>query len=165
MSLEEIAAGIEVTAEQVDRGIATVDDTGADVETRLEPFADDLPCDAGSAAALVAAYAGGVSVGTAARRAGLAPTTGAKALHRLGEPVSPLTPVERAVVDDFLTARVSRTEAIRLVGDEADFALGVYARTHDPLPGAREAVEGLLAPEVGDADPLVEARSDLDDLL
>jgi hypothetical protein len=165
VTLEEIAAGIEVTAEQVDRGVATVDDTGTDVETRLEPFADDLPCDVGSAVRLVAAYAEGVSVGTAARRAGLAPTTGAKTLHRLGEPVSPLTPTDRTVVDDFLAARVSRTEAIRLVGDETDFALGVYARTHEPLPGAREAVEGLLVPDAEGTDPLAEARSDLDALL
>lgn len=165
MTLEEIAAGIEVTAEQVVRGVAAVDDTGADVETRLEPFAEELPCDVGAAAELVAAYAEGVSVGAAARRAGLAPTTGAKALHRLGEPVSPLSPAERTVVDDFLAARVSRTEAIRLVGDEADFALGVYARTHDPLPGASEAVEGLLAPGSDAPDPLAEARSDVGDLL
>ena len=165
MTLDELAAGIEVTTEQVDRGVAAVDDTGADVETRLEPFAEDLPCGVGEAAALVAAYSDGVSVGSAARRAGLAPTTGAKALHRLGEPVSPLTSTGRAVVDDFLAARVSRTEAVRLVGDEADFALGVYARTHDPLPGASEAVEGLLAPGSETLDPLAEARSDVGDLL
>jgi hypothetical protein len=79
--------------------------------------------------------------------------------------VSPLSPAERTVVDDFLAARVSRTEAIRLVGDEADFALGVYARTHDPLPGASEAVEGLLAPGSDAPDPLAEARSDVGDLL
>lgn len=165
MTLDEIAAGIEVTAEQVDRGVAAVDDTDADVETRLRPFADDLPCEVDSAAALVAAYAEGASVGAAARRAALAPTTGAKALHRLGEPISPLTPTDREVVDDFLDARLSRTEAIRLVGDEADFALGVYARTHDPLPGASEAVEGLLAPGSGGIDPLAETRSDVGDLL
>lgn len=165
MTLEDIAAGIEVTAEQEERGVAAVDDTGADVESRLEPFAAELPCDLGAAASLVAAYAEGASVGVASRRAGLAPTTGAKTLHRLGEPVSPLTPSDRAVVDDFLAARVTRTEAIRLVGDEADFALGVYVRTHDPLPGASEAIEGLLAPGTGSADPLAEARSDVDDLL
>lgn len=165
MTLEELAAGIEITAEQVDRGVAAVDGTGADVETRLEPFAGDLPCEVEAAADLVAAYAEGASVGVAARRAGLAPTAGAKTLHRLGEPVSPLSPTDRAVVDDFLAARVSRTEAIRLVGDETDFALGVYVRTHDPLPGAREAVEGLLAPGSGGVDPLAEARSDVDDLL
>jgi hypothetical protein len=165
VTLEEIAAGIEVTAEQVDRGVAAVDGTGADVETRLEPFAEGLPCGVEAAAELVAAYADGASVGAAARRAGLAPTTGAKVLHRLGEPVSPLTPGGRAVVDDFLAARVPRTEAVRLVGDEADFAIGVYARTHDPLPGASEAVEGLLAPGPDGPDPLAEARSDVDDLL
>lgn len=165
MTLDDIAAGIEVTVEQEDRGVAAVDDTGAGVASRLEPFAETLPCDLEAAADLVAAYAEGASVGAAARRAGLAPTAGAKALHRLGEPVSPLTPSERAVVDDFLTARVSRTEAIRLVGDEADFVLGVYARTHDPLPGASEALEGLLAPGSTGADPLGEARSEVDDLL
>ena len=165
MTLEEIAAGIEVTAEQVDRGVAAVDRTGSGVEARLEPFADDLPCDVTAAAALVAAYADGASIGVAARRAGLAPTTGAKVLHRLGEPVSPLTPTDRVVVDDFLEARVSRTEAVRLVGDEADFALGVYVRTHEPLPGASEAVEGLLTPNTSAADPLAEARSDVGELL
>ncbi|MEF8840132.1 MAG: hypothetical protein V5A62_00705 [Haloarculaceae archaeon] len=165
MTLDDIAAGIEVTVEQEDRGVAAVDDTGADVASRLEPFAEALPCDLEAAADLVAAYAEGASVGAAARRAGLAPTTGAKTLHRLGEPVSPLTPSERVVVDDFLAARVSRTEAIRLVGDEADFVLGVYARTHDPLPGAGETLEGLLAPGSTGADPLGEARSEVDDLL
>jgi len=165
VTLDELAAGIEVTAEQVDRGVAAVDDTGSGVETRLEPFAEDLPCGVEAAAELVAAYADGATVGAAARRAGLAPTTGAKALHRLGEPVSPLTPTDRAVVDDFLEARVSRTEAVRLVGDEADFAFGVYVRTHDPLPGAGEALEGLLAPGGDGVDPLSEARSGVDDLL
>jgi hypothetical protein len=48
---------------------------------------------------------------------------------------------------------------------ETDFELGVYARTHDPLPGASEAVEGLLAPGSNGSDPLAEARSDVDDLL
>jgi hypothetical protein len=165
MGLSDIAAGIEVTTEQVDRGVAAVDDTEADVVTRLEPFAEDLPCGMEAAVELVAVYAEGATVGEAARRAGLAPTTGAKTLHRLGEPVSPLTPHQRTVVDDFLAARVSRTEAIRLIGDEADFALGVYTRTHDPLPGAGEAVEGLLAPGSANPDPLAEARSDVDDLL
>jgi hypothetical protein len=165
VTLEEIAAGIRVTAEQEDRGVAAVDDTEADVESRLEPFAGELPCEPAAAARLVAAYAEGVSVGRAARRAGLAPTVGAKALHRLGEPVSPLTPADRAVVDDFLAARIPRTEAIRLVGDEADFALGVYARTHDPIPGASEAVEAVLAPGSTGTDPLADARSDPNDLL
>jgi len=165
VTLEDIAAGIEVTAEQEVRGVAAVDDTGAGVASRLEPFAAELPCGLEAAASLVAAYAEGASVGVASRRAGVAPTTGAKTLHRLGEPVSPLTPSERAVVDDFLAARVTRTEAIRLVDDEADFALGVYVRTHDPLPGASEAVEGVLAPGTGGTDPLAEARSDVDDLL
>ena len=163
MGLSEIAAGIESTTEQRDRGVASVDDTDADLTERLGAFAADLPCSAGAAATLVEAYAAGKSVGAASRAAELAPATGARTLHRLGEPVCPLSPVERDVVRDFLDARVGRTDAVSLVGSETEFALGVYCETHDPIPGAVEALEGALAVE--QSDPLADARSDVGDLL
>lgn len=164
MGLAELADGIEVTAEQRDRGVAAVDDTGADLAERLAPVAAELPCDAGAAARLVEAYAGGAGVGEAARVAGLMPVTGAKTLHLLGEPIEPLSPTARRVVDDWLDARISRSEALRVTGlDEAEFMLGVYVVTHDPLPAAREAVAGALAVEAD--DPLADARSGVDDLL
>ena len=163
MGLSDIAAGIEVTAEQRERGVASVDDTEADLADRLGAFAAEFPCSAGEAATLVERYAAGASVGAASRTAGLAPATGARTLHRLGEPVCPLSPVERDVVRDFLDARIGRTDAVSLVGSETEFALGVYCETHDPIPGAVEALEGALAVE--SADPLVDARSDVGDLL
>lgn len=163
MGLSDIAAGIEVTTEQCDRGVASVDGTDADLADRLREFAGDLPCSAGEAATLVERYAVGGSVGAASRAAGLAPATGARTLHRLGEPVCPLSPVERDVVRDFLDARVGRTDAVALVGSETEFAIGVYCETHDPIPGAVEALEGVLAVEP--TDPLADARSDVGDLL
>ena len=163
VGLSDIAAGIEVTTEQRDRGVPSVDDTGADLADRLCEFAADLPCSADEAATLVEAYAGGGSVGSASRAAGLAPATGARALHRLGEPVCPLSPVERDVVRDFLDARIGWTDAVALVGSEAEFAIGVYCETHDPLPGAAEALAGALS--VRTEDPLADARSDVGDLL
>ncbi|WP_459077015.1 DUF7858 family protein, partial [Halolamina salina] len=44
MTLEEIAAGIEVTAEQEARGVAAVDETGEALVERLRPHAGALPC-------------------------------------------------------------------------------------------------------------------------
>jgi hypothetical protein len=68
------------------------------------------------------------------------------------------------IVRDWLDARLSRTEALELVGgDETAFALAAYVETHDPIPGAREAVDGAL--DAGLADPLSETRSDLDEFL
>jgi hypothetical protein len=67
------------------------------------------------------------------------------------------------VVRDFLDARIGRTDAVALVGSEREFALGVYCETHDPIPGTVEALEGALAVER--TDPLVDARSDVGDLL
>lgn len=164
MGLSEIAAGIEVTAEQDDRGVTAVDNTGEDLATRLAPVAPDLPCEAEEAARVVEAYAAGASVGSAARVAGVVPTTAAKTLHLLGEPVDPLSPTGRAIVDDWLEARISRSEALAVTGlDEEEFMLGVYVATHDPLPAGREALAGEL--EVNASDPLADARSDLDDLL
>lgn len=151
MGLSEIAAGLEVTAEQRDRGVASVDATDAGLAERLAPYAEDLPCSAAEAATVVERYAAGADVGTAARAAGLPPVTGAKALHLLGEPVTPLGPAGRAVVRDWLSAECSRAEALALAGaSTTEFALAAFVETHEPVPGARDALEGALAPD-GDA--------------
>ncbi|MFB6205413.1 MAG: hypothetical protein ABEJ05_02650 [Haloglomus sp.] len=164
MTLSEIAAGLKVTTEQKERGVAAVDDTDAPLAERLGAFAEQLPCTPAAAATLVTEYAAGASVGAAAREAGIAPVTGAKALYRLGEPVQPLDPTGREVVRDWLDARLPRTEAVELTGgDPTDFALAVYAETHEPIPGAREAVDGSLAVEAG--DPLAETHSGADEFL
>jgi hypothetical protein len=164
VTLSEIAAGLEVTTEQEARGVAAVDDTDTSLPERLREFDDRLPCTPAAAATLVTEYAAGASVGAAAREAGVAPVTGAKALHRLGEPVQPLGPTGRELVRDWLDARLPRTEAVELAGgDPTDFALAVYVETHDPIPGAREAVSGALSVETG--DPLAETHSDTDEFL
>jgi hypothetical protein len=164
VTLSDIAAGLEVTTEQEDRGVAAVDDTDAPLAERLREFADRLPCTPEAAATLATEYAAGASVGDAAREAGVAPVTGAKTLQRLGEPIQPLGPTGREVVRDWLDARLARTEAVELAGgDETDFALAVYVETHDPIPGAREAVDGALAVETG--DPLAETHSGADEFL
>ncbi len=152
MGLADIAAGIETTAEQRDAGVATVDDVGDDLADRLTDYAATLPCSASTAAEVVEAYAAGRSVGDAGVQAGLPPTTAAKVLHRLGlEGLSPLSPQGREIVRDWLDARLSRSEARELTGaDEVAFELAVYIETHDPLPGARAAIEPALALD-GDA--------------
>ena len=161
MTLSEIAAGLEVTERQRERGVATVDDTDADLTSRLEPYAEELPCDAASAAAIVDAYTAGTAIGECARAAGVAPATAARTLHLLGvEGVSPLTPVGRDVLRDWLAGECSRTEAKRLVdASEPEFALAAFVETHDPIEGAREAVEGIHSPE---GDATVEKRDALD---
>jgi hypothetical protein len=165
MGLSEIAAGVEVTTEQRDRGVATVDDTDATLAERLAAHADALPCSADAAATVVEVYAGGEAVGTAARVADIAPITAAKTLHLLSESVSPLGPTGREIVRDWLAAELSRAEARDLTGaTEREFALAAYVETHDPLSGVEEAVAGVLAPERG-TDPLADARSDLPELL
>lgn len=162
VTLSDIAAGLEVTAEQRDRGVATVDDTDRSLAERLAGVGK-LPCTPEAAAVLVEAYAGGASVGESAREAGVAPTTAAKTLHLLGEDVNPLAPTARRVVRDWLAGAVSRADALALTGaDEAEFALAVYVETHDPLPDARDALAGALA--VDRDDPLAETRSSVDDL-
>jgi hypothetical protein len=165
MGLSDIAAGLEVTAEQRDRGVATADGTGASLAERLAPFAEELPCDAAAAAAVVRAYAEGASIGRAAAVAELPETTAAKALYLLGEPVDPLPPTARRVVDDWLAGEVSRTDAMTLANvGESEFALGVYVATHEPISGAESVVADALAVET-DADPLSDARSDVGDLV
>jgi len=170
MGLAEIAAGVEVVDEQRDRGVASVDRTTGALAERLAEYAEELPCSPDAAATLADVYAAGGSVGDAARAAGIAPTDGAKALHLFGESVSPVGPAGREVVRDWLDGRLARTEAVDLAGvSEREFALAAYVETHDPLPGAREAVEGALAPEsdgaVDKRDALAETMSDVDDFL
>ena len=167
MTLSEIAADVQVTAEQRDRGVATVDDTEADLAARLADYASDLPCDPDEAAAVVEAYADGASVGAAGGAAGVAPMTAAKALHRLGvQGLSPLSPRQREVVRDWLAADLPRSEALTLCGEsEAAFALAAYVETHDPIPGAAEAAESALADSGPSGDPLDDAMSSVDELL
>ena len=163
MSLEDIAAGVAVTTPQSERGVAVTDRTETPLVERLESVADDLPCTPAAAATLVEAYADGASVGDAARAANVASVTAAKTLHLFGEDTSPLGPTGRDIVRDWLDAKLSRTDAKALTrADDDAFALAVYAETHDTLPVAESALDGLLAVE--HADPLSDARSGLTDL-
>jgi hypothetical protein len=165
MGLSDIAAGLEVTTEQRDRGVATLDRTGEPLAERLAAVDDNLPCDGSTAAAVVERYASGGSVGEAARTAGTAPMTAAKTLHLLGETVWPLGELARDIVRDWLAGELSRADAIDLArASETEFALAVYVETHDPLPEARAAVEDALAVDRS-TDPLAEARTASTDLL
>ncbi|EMA20746.1 DUF7858 family protein [Haloarcula argentinensis] len=164
MTLSDIAAGVEVTTHQRDRGIAAVDETDASLPERLAPVADDLPCSAATAATVVEVYAAGKSVGDAGRAAGVAPVMAAKTLHLVGEQVSPVGPQGREMIADWLAGDLSRSDAIALADvTEQEFALAVYIETHEPLPAARDAVEGALTTE--DRDPLGETMSDVGELL
>jgi len=164
MGLADIAAGIEVTDRQRERGVAAVDDTDDSLAERLAPFADALPCGPEAAATVVDAYAGGRAVDDCGHVADVPPVTAAKTLHLLGEQVSPVGPTGREVVNDWLDGRLSRSDAMALAGvGERTFALAAYVESTDPLPEARDAVEGAL--ETEDKDPLGEARSDVDELL
>lgn len=156
MGLAEIADGVHVTAEQHDLGVATVDKTAVSLSERLEPYAGRLPCDPTAAARIVERYAAGGSVGDAAASAGVPPVTAAKTLHLLGESVSPLSPTGRAVVTDWIAGKLSRTEAMRLTrASPAEFALAAFIETHEPLAGARDAVEGAI-----DAGALTQSLQD-----
>lgn len=169
MTLADIAADIEVTAEQRDRGVALVDDTDADLPTRLAAFENDLPCDADAAAAVLERHVSGSSIGESARVAGIAPITAAKVLYLLGrEGVNPLGPQAREIVRDWLDAELSRNDAKTLIrASEPEFALAAFIETHDPLDGVQEAIEGVLSPSaatVAKRDHLAETMSDLGDL-
>lgn len=148
MGLADIAAGLTVTERQRERGVATVDDTRATLADRLAEFEAELPCDADTAAEMVDAYAGGASVGGAAAVAETVPVTAAKTLHLLGTPgLTPLSPLGREILEDYLSGGLTRSDAISLSGaSAAEFALAAYVATHDPVPGAREAVDEALAP-------------------
>lgn len=160
MGLADIAAGVEVTTEQRDRGVAAVDRTDDSLAERLAPHEEELPCGAETAATVVERYAGGESVGAAARAAGTAPVTAAKALHLLGESVDPLGPTGREIVRDWLAGELSRADAVELArATETEFALAIYVETHDPLADACAAVEDALAARHRpDDDPLEETR-------
>ena len=172
MTLSEIAAGVEVTSRQRDRGVALADDTGTPLVDRLSDHADSLPCTPEATATLVDAYTAGQSVGDAARDAGVSPMTGAKALHRCGVAgVCPLSPTGRDIVRDWLAGRTPRSEAVELAGcDEADFALGTYVETHDPVEAVAEAVDAQVAgsaplgDDLGADGPLGDALGDGDGL-
>ncbi|TKR25612.1 DUF7858 family protein [Natronomonas salsuginis] len=164
MTLSEIAAGLEVTTRQRDRGVATADGTNASLRERLTAFEDQLPCSAERAAAVVETYTEGASVGRAAAVATVPKTTAAKTLYLLGEPIDPLTPTAKRVVDDWLTGDLSRTDARTLAGvGDNEFALGAYVATHDPIEGADAAIADACS--LDDEDPLSDARSGLSDLI
>lgn len=164
MTLSEIAAGLELTEEQCDRSVPTVDDTGENLLARLESHAEALPCTPRAAATVLETHTAGRSVGDAAREAGVAPVTAAKALHRCGVVgVSPLSPTGREVVRDWLDGELSRSEALTLARtDEASFALATYVETHDPVSELEAAVEGALEP---DANAAVAKRDALDETM
>lgn len=164
MGLADIAAGIEVTDHQRECGVAAVDDTASSLADRLAPFAEDLPCDPAEAATVVDAYASGEAVDACGHAADVPPVTAAKTLHLLGEQVSPVGSTGRDIVADWLAGRLSRSDAMALAGvGERTFALAAYVESTDPIPAARDAVEGAL--DIEARDPLGEARSDIDELL
>jgi len=164
MTLSDIAAGIEVTAEQERRDVAAVDETGAVVVERLRPHAETLPCTPEAAATVVETHAAGTSVGESAREAGIAPVTAAKALHCCGvSGVTPLSPIARQVVRDWMAGELGRTEALELTGaSEAEFALGTYIESHEPNPELTEATADIGGSAV-DADPLADAVGAVDE--
>ncbi|WP_101295208.1 DUF7858 family protein [Halegenticoccus soli] len=170
MGLSDIAAGIEVTMEQRDRGVPTVDGTGSDLGERLASSAESLPCDPGAAATVLETHAAGTSVGDSAREANVAPVTAAKVLHRCGVAgVSPLSPDARRILRDWLSGDLSRTDALALTGaSDAEFALAAYIETHDQVPALVEAVESGRVPAasatVEKRDALRETMSDATDL-
>jgi hypothetical protein len=164
MALEDIAAGIEVTAEQEAHGVAAVDETGEGLVERLRPHADALPCTPEAAATVVETHAAGTSVGESAQEAGIAPVTAAKALHRCGvSGVTPLSPMAREVVRDWQAGDLSRAEAVELTGaSEAEFALGSYIESHAADPGLSAAAADVGGP-AGCDDPLADAVGDADE--
>lgn len=160
MGLSDIADGLVVTTEQERRGVPTIDDTDAPLGDRLEQFEGGLPCSPSTAATVVEAYADGASVGRAAAVADVPPTTAAKTLYLLGEPIDPLTPTAKLALEDWLTGDLSRTDALALAGVGPDeFALGAYVATHDPIPGAETVVADAVTTDWS-SDPLSDARSD-----
>lgn len=171
MDLSDIADGIEVTDEQCERGVAAVDDTDRDLAERLAPLEEDLPCGAAAAAAVAEAFTADGDLAAAADAGGVAPVTAARALHLLGvDGVSSLGPDEREPVRAWLAGERSRTAAKAATGtDEQTFALAAFVESREPLDGAREALEGALAPvddaAVAKRDRLAGTMSDPDDLL
>jgi hypothetical protein len=171
MTLSDIAAGIEVTAEQRKRGVPTVDGTDTGIAAQLSAHADRLPCDPTAATTVIEAYTRGTSVETVAHRAGVAPMTAAKTLHLCGEPgISPLAPTARRIVRDWLAGEVSRSDAVSLTSaNETEFALAAYVEAHDPIPELVEAAEATLTPSrsasVTKREALGDTMSDATDLV
>jgi len=160
MGLSEIAEGIEITNEQDDRGVATVDETDATLDERLAPFESELPCSAAEAATVLEQYSEGGTVESAGHAAEIAPTTAAKTLHLLGESVSPLGPMGREIVGDYLDGQLSRSDALELTQlGENSFALAVYVETHDPIEDACAAIEGVLAARAARNAPATDSAS------
>ncbi|SFR33816.1 DUF7858 family protein [Halogeometricum limi] len=163
MGLADIASDVGVTTTRQDeRGVATVDDTGVDLDARLREHADELPCTPEAAATVLERHAAGESAGDAGRAAVVAPVTAAKVLHRAGiEGVTPLAPTARRILRDWLTGRLSRADALELTGaDDAEFSLAAYVETHDPIPELADATRRDAAQSLG-SDALVEKREAL----
>ncbi|MES3518100.1 MAG: hypothetical protein PPP58_10590 [Natronomonas sp.] len=163
MGLSDIAAGLEVTHTQQDRGVAATDGTDRSLSERLEAFEERLPCSASTAARLVSAYSEGASVGRAAATAELPKTTATKTLYLLGEPIDPLTPTATDVLDSYLDGELSRTEARTLVGvGRREFVLAEWIATHEPIDGIESVVADALSIDRS-RDPLSDARGGIDD--
>jgi hypothetical protein len=171
MALSDIAAGIEVTTAQRDRGVPTVDGTDTDLEDRLAAHAERLPCSPSAAATVLETYTRGERVGAAARRADVAPMTAAKTLHLCGESgLSPLGPTARRIVRDWLAGELSRADAVALTGaDGTEFALAAYLESHDSVPALVEAAEAALTPQrnatVTKRETLAETMTDATDFV
>lgn len=165
MALSDIAAGIEVTTKQCERGVPTVDGTDGGLAERFEPHAAQLPCTPEAAAIVLDSHTAGTSVGESAREAGIAPMTAAKVLHRCGVVgVTPLSPIGREMLHDWLDGKLSRVDALALTdATPAEFSLATYVETHDTVPELEEAIEGVLAPKtnatVAKRDALQETMS------
>jgi len=89
---------------------------------------------------------------------GVAATTAAKTLHLLGfEGLTPFSPLQREILEDWQDARCSRADAVELTGaSDREFVLAAFVATHDPLDGAAEAVESALS----SADDAMVAKRD-----
>lgn len=169
MGLAEIADGLTVTESQRNRGVATVDTTERPLEERLEPFVSELPCSGTAAAELIEAYTAGSALDVTAEQAGVARITAVKTLYLLGiEGLWPLGPAGREIIQDWLAARISRTEARELTqGTETEFQLAVFMETHEPIEGAYAAIEPALQSQDDPAmnqSALSETMSSVDDL-
>ena len=168
MGLSDIAEGVEVTTEQRDRGVATVDRTGCPLAERLEACAASLPTDPTTAARVIERYAAGGTVGQAAAAAGVARITAAKTLHLAGEAVSPLGPTGREIVRDWIAGELSRTDALALTrATPTEFALAAYVETHDPIEAVRDAVAGAIdaGALAGEADESLAGTTETPDSL
>lgn len=162
MSLGDIAAGLEVTDEQRDRGVAVVNAASETLADRLAPYEATLPCAPETAAVVFESFTGGAAVEAAATDAGVPPVTAAKTLHLLGvDGLCPLSPRARMIVRDWLDAKLSRSDARELTGaSETEFQLAVFIETHEPPAGITDAVEPTLA--TGE-QPLATSREALSD--